>query len=127
GLRMTDCDLAATLDVVYSSCAGPCSLISCWRIFAHQIAMILFGDPEHFNAWSPVPSNARFFLGPETSKPLMSLAGSFDIFTFWFMALLAIGFSEATHRKAKSLSLFWCFFGLWMVLVLIKMGFAMLA
>ena len=90
------------------------------------IAMMFFGDPEHFNPQSPVPSNAGFFLGPETSKPLMSLAGSFDIFTFWFMALLAIGFSEATHRKAKSLSLFWCFFGLWMVLVLIKMGFAML-
>src|SRR5947207_8734679 len=90
------------------------------------IAMMFFGDPEHFNPQSPVPSNAGFFLGPETSKPLMSLAGSFDIFTFWFMALLAIGFSEATHRKAKSLSLFWCFFGLWMVLVVIKMGFAML-
>ena len=56
----------------------------------------------------------------------MSLAGSFDIFTFWFMALLAIGFSAATNRKAKSLSLFWCFFGLWMVLVLIKMGAATL-
>jgi hypothetical protein len=85
------------------------------------LAMILYGDPEHFNPQSPVPSNAGFFLGPETSKPLMSLASSFDIFTLWLMALLAIGFSAATNRKAKSLSLFWCFFGLWMVLVLIKM------
>jgi len=90
------------------------------------IAMIFFGDPEHFNPQSPVPSNLGFFLSPDTSKPLMSLASSFDVFTLWFMALLAIGFSAATNRKAKSLALFWCFFGLWMVLVLIKMGFAML-
>ena len=90
------------------------------------MALILFGDPEHFNPQNLVPSNVGFFLPSETSKPLMSLAGSFDIFTLWDMALLAIGFSEATARKAKSVSLFLTFFGVWMVWVLIKMGLATL-
>ena len=91
------------------------------------VALILFGDPDHFNAQSPVPSNPGFFLNPlETSKPLVSLASSIDIFTLWYMVLLAIGFSQATGGKAKSLSIFFSLFGLWLLWVLIKMGLAML-
>ncbi len=92
------------------------------------VPIIIFGDPEHFNAQSPVPSNLGFFLNPlETSKPLFSLASSFDIFTIWFMVLLGIGFSQATGGKVKSLSIFFSFFGLWMLWVLIKMGLALLS
>ncbi len=91
------------------------------------LAVIFFGDPEHFNAQNPVPSNVGFFLNPlETSKPLMALASSFDIFSLWFMALLGIGFSEATRRKAKALSVFLVYFGVWMIYVLGKVGLAML-
>jgi hypothetical protein len=91
------------------------------------LAMIFFGDPEHFNAQNPMPSNVGFFLNPlETSKPWMALASSFDIFSLWFMALLGIGFSEATGRKAKALSVFLVYFGLWMIIVLGKVGLSML-
>lgn len=90
------------------------------------IALMLFGDPEHYNPSSPVPSNLGFFLDPTTSKPLLSLAGSLDIFTFWMMGLLGIGYSEATGRKVKALSVFLIFFGIWVVLTLAKMGFSML-
>lgn len=66
------------------------------------LVMILFGDPEHFNPQNPTPTNVGFFLNPlETSKPLLALASSFDIFTLWYMGLLGIGFSEATGRKVK--------------------------
>jgi Yip1-like protein len=88
------------------------------------IAMILFGDPEHFNPQSPMPSNPGFFLDPGTSKPLVALAGSLDIFSFWLMALLGIGFSAASAKKAKTLSVFLVFFALWAVVVLIKVGIA---
>ncbi|HME00887.1 MAG TPA: YIP1 family protein [Terriglobia bacterium] len=95
------------------------------------IALILFGDPERFNPQNPVPGNLGFFLDPQTtSKPLMALANSLDVFTFWFMALLGIGFakagsSEADRRTLKPMSVFLTFFGLWVILVLIKMGWAM--
>lgn len=95
------------------------------------IALILFGDPEHFNPQSPLPTNLGFFLDAQsTSKPLMALANSLDVFTLWFMALLGVGFakagsSEADRRTLKPMSVFLTFFGLWVILVLIKMGWAM--
>ncbi|HEV2494714.1 MAG TPA: YIP1 family protein [Terriglobia bacterium] len=90
------------------------------------IALIFFGDPEHFNPQSPMPTNPGFFLDPSTSKPLLALAGSLDIFSFWMMALLGIGFSAASAKKAKTTSVFLAFFALWAVVVLIKVGIAAL-
>ncbi len=64
------------------------------------VAMILFGDPEHFDPQNPTPTNLGFFLNPlETSKPLIALASSIDIFSLWLLGLLGIGFSEATGEK----------------------------
>jgi hypothetical protein len=91
------------------------------------VPIILFGDPEHINLQNPLPTNLGFFLNPtDTPKPLMSLAGSFDVLTLWMMALLGIGFAEAIGPKAKNLTVFFCFFGLWALWDLAKMGLAML-
>jgi hypothetical protein len=90
------------------------------------LAMIFLGDVERFNVQNPIPTNPGFFLNPlETSKPLYVLASSLDIFTIWFLVLLGIGFSAATGRKVKSSSIFACFAGLWIVWVLIKLGFTL--
>jgi hypothetical protein len=89
------------------------------------MALVFFGDPEHIitNPSNPTPTTLGFFLNPaETSKPILSLASSFDIFTLWFLALLGIGFSQASGRKVSSLTAFFCFFAAWMVWVLIKLG-----
>ena len=91
--------------------------------------MVVFGDPEHYisNPQNPTPTSAGFFLNPlDTSKPLLALAGSLEVFTVWNMALLAVGFSEASGRKVKVAPIFFTFFGLWIVVVLIKMGLATL-
>jgi hypothetical protein len=93
------------------------------------LAMTLFGDPEHFigNPQNPTPTSLGFFLNPvETSKPLLALGGSLEVFTIWNLGLLALGFSVGSGRKAKAVPLFFTFFGLWVVLVLIKMGLATL-
>jgi hypothetical protein len=96
-----------------------------------SLALILFGDTERFNPNNPVPGNLGFFLDPQsTSKPLLALANSLDVFTLWFMALLGIGFAKAgssvaDRRTLKPISVFLTFFGLWLILVLIKMGWAM--
>ena len=91
------------------------------------LAVILFGDPGHFNAQNPVPSNVGFFLNPrEVSKPLYSLASSADIFTLWFLILLAVGLAEGTGRKVKPMSILLVFAGFWVIWVLLKMGLAML-
>jgi len=89
------------------------------------IAVMLFGDPDHFNPAAPVPTSVAFFMDQaHTSKVLFSLATSLDLFNFWLLALLGIGFSAVTGGKAKPLSVFFAFFGVWAVYVLAKMGLA---
>ena len=91
------------------------------------VAVILFGDPDHFNAQNPVPSNVGFFLNPrEVSKPLYSLASSADIFTIWLLILIAVGLAEGTGRKVKPLTIFLVYAGFWVVCILVKMGLSML-
>jgi len=91
------------------------------------VAMILFGDPEQFNVENPVPSNVGFFLNPhEVSKPLYALASSADIFTIWLLILLGLGLSKGTGGKVKPLPVFLVYTGIWVLLVLAKVGFAMI-
>ena len=91
------------------------------------LVMIFVGDVERFNPQNPTPTNVGFFLNPlETAKPLYTLASSIDVFTIWFLILLGIGFSEATSQKVKSSSIFGCYAGLWVLWVLIKLGFALM-
>jgi hypothetical protein len=91
------------------------------------LAMILFGDLEHFNPNNPAPTNPGFFLNPlETSKPLLAIASSLDIFTVWFLILLGVGFSQAAGGKVKARSVSLVYFGLWMIWVLGKAGLSAL-
>ena len=92
---------------------------------AMGLIFLLFGDPEHFNPNTPAPTSLGFFLDQaHTSKPLFALASSLDVFSLWLLALLGIAFSAVTRRQAKPRSVFFAFFGLWVIVVLIKMGWA---
>jgi Yip1 domain len=92
------------------------------------VAVIFFGDPNAFNPQSPAPSNVGFFLDPlQTSHAVLALATSLDIFVFWFLILLSMGLSRAAEGKVKSRSIFLVYFGVWMILVLARVGFALLA
>ena len=89
------------------------------------IAVMLFGDPDHFNPAAPVPTALAYFMDQaHTSKALFSLGASLDLFTFWFMGILGVGFSAVTGGKAKSLSVFFAFLVIWAVYVLAKVGLA---
>jgi hypothetical protein len=91
------------------------------------LAMILLADPDQVNAQNVMPTNPGFFFNPrETSKPLLSLLNSLDIFSIWLIALLGIGFSAAVNRKVKPATISLCFGGLWAIWVLGKAGLAML-
>lgn len=93
--------------------------------FVLGLVMILGADPETFNAKNFVPANVGFFLNPlDTSKVLYSLATSIDLFTFWMIAVLGIGFSEATGRKVKAMPMGLSLLAVWVIWVLIKMGAA---
>lgn len=93
------------------------------------MALIFFGDPEHMivNPNNPAPTTIGFFLNPpDVSKPVLTLASAFDIFTLWFLVLLGIGYSEATGRKVSATTAIFSFFGIWLLWVLVKLGLSFL-
>ena len=91
------------------------------------VAVILFGDPDRFNAQNPVPTNVGFFLNSrEVSKPLYAMASSADIFTIWLLILVAVGLAEGARRKVKPLSIFLVYAGFWGIWILALVGLSML-
>jgi hypothetical protein len=58
----------------------------------------------------------------DTAKPLWAILGSIDLFSFWLIALLAIGFGVASRRATGSA--LWGVVVPWAVVVLIKVGFS---
>lgn len=95
------------------------------------IASIMVKDEEGLRSMnlqdptSTIPTNVGVFLGPETSPMVKSLAGSFDIFSFWIIALLAIGFAVIANSKSiKTSKTATMILVLWGIYVLGKMGIA---
>jgi hypothetical protein len=76
-------------------------------------------DPEHLLA-----SNIGEFLSSDTPKWLLKIADSLDIFSFWLMALLAIGFAAANPKKISKGGAFGVVLGVWAVWVLVKVCWA---
>jgi Yip1 domain len=92
------------------------------------IAVVLFGDPDSFNPRSPAPTSLGFFLDPlTTSHAILALADSLDFIIVWFLILIAMGLSRVAQKRVKSGSIFMVFLGAWVLLIIAKVGFAVLA
>jgi hypothetical protein len=93
-----------------------------------MVVVMFLKSPDEFDIEHPLAFNLGAFLSPDsTSKYLVSLASSFDLFTFWMIALMAIGFSAAVG--AKKLPFSKALIGIlipWGVWVLCKVGLAAL-
>ncbi len=76
-------------------------------------------DPEN-----PVATNLAAFLPEETSKWLMTLCKSLDIFTIWMLVLLAIGFAAVNPKKLKGSTSYVIAFSVWGALVAVKVFWA---
>lgn len=94
------------------------------------IAALMVKDEEGLRSLDPsqpgaiVPTSLASFMS-EASAPMKSLAGSLDIFSIWFLILLAIGFAAiAGSRKITTGKTATVVFGLWIVFVVIKVGWA---
>jgi hypothetical protein len=64
------------------------------------------------------------FLPGDAGKILVALGSSIDLLWFWTLALMAIGFAAANPRKITTSSAYSIVFGMWIVFVLLKIGFA---
>ena len=76
-------------------------------------------DPEN-----PVATNLAAFLPEESSKWLMTLCKSVDIFTIWMLVLIAIGFAAVNPKKLKGSKSYAIAFSVWGALVLVKVLWA---
>jgi hypothetical protein len=73
---------------------------------------------------NPIATNLGAFLPDDTSKWLMALAKSIDIFSFWNLILLAIGFGATNPRKLKGGKAFTIVLSVWATYVVLKVGSA---
>lgn len=91
------------------------------------LIVLFFGDPANMNPQNLAPTNIGFFLSrPAAGGALYSLATSMDVFSFWVLGLLGIGFSATTGRKVKPRSVFFAFLVLWLIYVLLRAGLSLL-
>jgi Yip1 domain len=86
------------------------------------IVIIAKGSFDVALAQSIVPSNAAFLVNMKEQPVLYSLLSILDIFTFWTLALLIIGFSAVSKlSKGKTAAIV---ISLWLVLSVIRVGIA---
>ena len=88
------------------------------------ILILFLRSPETIDLEHLVASNLGVAVSDESAKWLMTLATSIDLFTFWTIALMAIGFSAANPKKIKVGAAAAYIVLLWAVYVLIKVGWA---
>jgi hypothetical protein len=86
--------------------------------------LVLIVNPSDFNVKNPLPFNIGWFLDPATSPAWMiGLLSSIDLFSFWVMGLLALGFAAAA-KKIKCGTAFALVLACWLVVVVVKTGWA---
>ena len=73
---------------------------------------------------NPVAANLAAFLPDDAAKWLVALCKSFDLFTFWTLILLAIGFAAVNSKKLKGAKPFTIAFTVWALYVVCRVGWA---
>ncbi len=76
-------------------------------------------DPEN-----PLATNLAALLPEESAKWLVALCKSIDIFTFWTLILIAIGFAAVNPRKLQGSKSFVIAFSVWATYVVLRVGWA---
>jgi hypothetical protein len=65
---------------------------------ALTIVVMFMKDPEDFDIQRPLAFNLGAFLPDSTPRWVIMGASSFDLFSFWIIALMAIGISSSVRR-----------------------------
>jgi hypothetical protein len=90
---------------------------SCWRLCQNCLAR-RWADRSGAPARMPaLPGGTKYF-----ARWLLALLKSIDIFTFWTLILLAIGFATTNPKKLKGSKAFTIAFNLWAVYVVCRVG-----
>jgi hypothetical protein len=88
------------------------------------ILVLYLKPPGTVDLENPVATNLAAVLPDDSAKWLVALLKSFDIFTFWTLILLAIGFATTNPKKLKGSKAFTIAFSVWAVYVVLRVGSA---
>jgi len=88
------------------------------------IVVLYLKAPGTVDLENPVATNLAAVLPDDSAKWLVALLKSFDIFTFWTLILLAIGFATTNPKKLKGGKAFTIAFSVWAVYVVLRVGSA---
>jgi hypothetical protein len=86
------------------------------------ILVLTVKDVTTVDIQNVVASNAGAFVSSNSPKWMVALLGSLDLFSFWTMILMAIGYSAAAPKKlsfGKAFAWILCAWALWVV---VKVG-----
>lgn len=93
-----------------------------WILYSLLFVLILYlKTPGTVDLENPVATNVGAFLPESTSKALMSLAKSIDIFSIWTVLLISAGFTAVNPKKLKGKAL-GIAIAVWAIYVVIKVG-----
>jgi hypothetical protein len=73
---------------------------------------------------NPVATNLAVILPDDSAKWLVALCKSIDLFAFWTLILLAIGFATVNPKKLKGAKAYTIAFTVWAVFVVARVGWA---
>jgi len=88
------------------------------------ILVLFLKDPDTIDLQHLVASNVGAYLSSDSPKWLLAFLGSVDIFLFWEMILLSMGYSALAPKKISFTKAFAWILGLWLFVVLIRVGVA---
>ncbi len=104
---------------IYAYAMFPPGLVGAAAMFL----VLYLKPPGEFDMQNALAFNAGAFLATTASAWVKSVAGSIDLFTFWTIFLLAIGFSRAIPRMTTGKA-FGAILIPWLLWVLVKTGWA---
>jgi hypothetical protein len=88
------------------------------------ILILYLKPPGTVDLENPIATNVAAFLPEDSAKWLMALLKSIDIFTFWTLILLAIGFAATNPKKLRGSKAFTIAFSVWAAYVVCRVGWA---
>lgn len=117
-------NMGAGAKIGYMVCAAITAYAFVPAIFGTLLGIIIIflKDPSTIDLQHLVASNAGAFLPSTAPKALTAALRAVDIFIFWEMFLLAVGFSAAAPRKLSTAGAFGYIFGLWLFVVICTAG-----
>ena len=87
-----------------------------------MILVLFLKDPGSIDPNNPLASNLAALLPEDSPKWLDALCKSFDVFTFWTLILLAIGFAAVNPKKLKGAKPYTIAFSVWAIYVVLRVG-----